>query len=41
MIINKNADHYIRPITTEDIDPILNIENECYSHPWSRGNFID
>ncbi len=25
----------------EDIDDVLAIENQVYSHPWSRGNFLD
>lgn len=25
----------------DDLDALLAIENQCYSHPWTRGNFID
>lgn len=24
-----------------DLDTVLAIEAQCYSHPWTRGNFID
>ena len=24
-----------------DIDKVLAVETRCYSHPWTRGNFID
>ena len=25
----------------EDVDVILAIEEKVYSHPWTRGNFLD
>ena len=25
----------------DDLDRLLEVENQCYSHPWTRGNFID
>lgn len=25
----------------DDLDALLTVENQCYSHPWTRGNFID
>jgi ribosomal-protein-alanine N-acetyltransferase len=25
----------------DDLDALLAVENQCYSHPWTRGNFID
>ncbi len=28
-------------LRVDDLDALLAIENQCYSHPWSRGNFID
>ncbi|MGY0197367.1 ribosomal protein S18-alanine N-acetyltransferase [Leptothrix sp. BB-4] len=31
----------VRPITVDTLDALLAIEVRCYSHPWSRGNFID
>ncbi|MDP4302309.1 ribosomal protein S18-alanine N-acetyltransferase [Leptothrix discophora] len=31
----------LRPITLDTLDALLAIEARCYSHPWSRGNFID
>ena len=30
-----------RPMTVLDLDTVLAIEAQCYSHPWTRGNFID
>jgi [ribosomal protein S18]-alanine N-acetyltransferase len=30
-----------RPMTVLDLDTVLAIESQCYSHPWTRGNFID
>ena len=30
-----------RPMTVLDLDTVLAIEVQCYSHPWTRGNFID
>lgn len=31
----------INTLTLEDLDHILEIEEAVYTHPWSRGNFID
>nr|WP_242615688.1 ribosomal protein S18-alanine N-acetyltransferase [Sphaerotilus mobilis] len=31
----------MRPITLDTLDALLAIEVRCYTHPWSRGNFID
>jgi ribosomal-protein-alanine N-acetyltransferase len=28
-------------MTTDDIDQIMHIEPHIYSHPWTRGNFVD
>jgi ribosomal-protein-alanine N-acetyltransferase len=28
-------------MTAQDLDTVLAIEAQCYSHPWTRGNFID
>lgn len=30
-----------RPMTVADVDAVTAIESSAYSHPWSRGNFID
>ena len=30
-----------RPMTVADLDAVLAIEVAAYSHPWTRGNFID
>jgi len=29
------------PMQIADLDEVIAIENEVYSHPWSRGNFVD
>lgn len=29
------------PMTESDLEEVLELEREVYSHPWSRGNFID
>lgn len=29
------------PLTTDWLDALLPIEQQAYSHPWTRGNFID
>ncbi|KAF1041761.1 MAG: Ribosomal-protein-alanine acetyltransferase [Herbaspirillum frisingense] len=29
------------PMTVEEIDAVVEIENAVYSHPWTRGNFVD
>jgi len=29
------------PLTAAWLDALLPIENQAYSHPWTRGNFID
>ncbi len=31
----------LRPMASADLDRVLDIEGRCYSHPWTRGNFID
>jgi ribosomal-protein-alanine N-acetyltransferase len=30
-----------RAMTVADLDAVLGVEVQCYSHPWTRGNFID
>lgn len=30
-----------RPMTLADVDAVMALEVLAYSHPWSRGNFID
>lgn len=30
-----------RPMLVADLDAVLAVEAQCYSHPWSRGNFVD
>jgi len=29
------------PMRTIDLEQVLQIENDVYSHPWTRGNFLD
>jgi ribosomal-protein-alanine N-acetyltransferase len=29
------------PMTVEDLEDVLVIENSVYPHPWTRGNFLD
>ena len=31
----------LRPMTVADVDTLLAIEARAYSHPWTRGNFVD
>ena len=31
----------LRPMQTDDLDAIMQIEPTIYSHPWTRGNFSD
>ncbi|MEK9825072.1 MAG: ribosomal protein S18-alanine N-acetyltransferase, partial [Methylotenera sp.] len=33
--------YQFRPMTEDDLDAIMHIEPHIYSHPWSRGNFVD
>lgn len=30
-----------RAMTLSDLDAVMGIEQSAYSHPWSRGNFVD
>lgn len=30
-----------RPMQMEDVDAVMVIEPTIYSHPWTRGNFVD
>lgn len=30
-----------RPMQFDDLDQIMTVEPQIYSHPWSRGNFAD
>ncbi|NMM78069.1 ribosomal-protein-alanine N-acetyltransferase [Rhodococcus sp. SRB_17] len=31
----------LEPLTLDRLDALLAVEQQAYSHPWSRGNFID
>lgn len=35
------ADLYFRPMVEGDVDAVLDIECAAFSHPWSRGIFLD
>lgn len=35
------ADHKFRPMQIADVDVLMTIEPHIYSHPWTRGNFVD
>lgn len=32
---------HVRTIEDSDLDPIMAIESSVYTHPWTRGNFVD
>lgn len=36
-----DAQYRFRPMTEADLDAIMAIEPHIYSHPWTRGNFVD
>ena len=31
----------LEPMTVDQVDAVVAIEQQAYSHPWTRGNFID
>ena len=31
----------VRPMSVDDLDAVMAIEQTAYAHPWSRGNFLD
>jgi [ribosomal protein S18]-alanine N-acetyltransferase len=31
----------LRTMTADDLDRVVDIESRSYSHPWTRGNFMD
>jgi ribosomal-protein-alanine N-acetyltransferase len=31
----------LAPMREEDLDEVMRIEDDIYSHPWTRGNFAD
>ena len=31
----------LRRMSTSDLDAVMAIENSVYTHPWTRGNFVD
>jgi ribosomal-protein-alanine N-acetyltransferase len=32
---------HFRPMQVSDLDAVMPVEQACYEHPWTRGNFID
>lgn len=40
-VLRPAAEPLQRPMTVADLDAVLAIENVAYSHPWTRGNFVD
>lgn len=36
-----NEKNQFRPMQRDDLDAVMLIEPLIYSHPWSRGNFLD
>jgi ribosomal-protein-alanine N-acetyltransferase len=34
-------EHKFRPMQMDDVDVLMRIEPHIYSHPWTRGNFVD
>ena len=41
MSTSLSGDYQFRPMTEDDVEEIMRIEPHIYSHPWSRGNFVD
>ena len=41
-VYGKRDENYsLRPLRIEDLDTALSIEEQCYTHPWSRRQFVD
>lgn len=38
---NASNTYTYQPMAPADIDQVLCVEQTAYSHPWTRGNFID
>ena len=36
-----NPDTHMRRMSEVDLDTVMTIENVIYTHPWTRGNFVD
>ena len=41
MGVSETGAHRLLPMTPNDIDGVLGIEQAAYEFPWSRGNFMD
>ncbi len=35
------AEAWFQPMQSAGLDPVMAVEAQCYSHPWSRANFND
>jgi ribosomal-protein-alanine N-acetyltransferase len=40
-LLSDMEEYYCCPLGVANLDEILVIEDQVYSHPWTRGNFID
>jgi ribosomal-protein-alanine N-acetyltransferase len=40
-LLRPAAPRPARPMVVADLDAVMPIETSAYSHPWTRGNFID
>lgn len=41
MLADRQQALVMLPMQVDDIDQVLAIENVAYTHPWTRGNFLD
>ena len=37
----QDSQYRFRPMTESDLDAVMAIAPHIYSHPWTRGNFVD
>lgn len=40
-MMTEHSQYRFRPMTEVDLDAVMAIEPHIYSHPWTRGNFVD
>ena len=40
-MMTEHSQYRFRPMTEADLDAVMAIEPHIYSHPWTRGNFVD
>lgn len=41
MRTSKGLECSLKDLHLHDLEQVLHIESQCYSHPWSRNNFLD